>query len=1011
MRFKASLFSAFLMLAATQAGAQTRIITGKVVDSLTGEAVASGQVQVVGTTIATTIKDDGTFTLGVPAREVLVSVRSIGFRRKEIPVPVSANSVQASLERDFFQLEAIVVTGQATGIERRNLANAVSTVNADQLTKTTTSSIDQALQGKMAGATINANNGAPGGGMRVQLRGVTSILGDNQPLYVVDGVIMSDASVAPGTTTVTRASGSVQAGMQESPVNRIADLNPNDIENIEVLKGASASAIYGSKASNGVIIITTKRGRVGTPQFSLTQRLGIPKLSNRIGYRRFPDSLSFAGTTAQGGAYPGRGALWPGVNYTAFDHEDMIYDNSPLGYETSLGVSGGTETTRYFASALVKHEGGVITNTFADKQSLRLNIDQTIGERLTFGLNTQVVRNENDRGFTGNDNASTSYGMTVNKTPNTIDLRQRPDGTWPINPFPTTSASNFLHQAAVAKANEQVWRVMAAGRLQLDILNGAQHQLKFLGNGGADNFTQKDVIQSPVTLQYEPTDGRIGTYSLSYTQNLNVNVGTNLVHTFKPSSAAFTANTSVGMQYETRELSTSRSIAENLLAGVMAIQAGTVKTATEDHSRVEDFGFFAQEEFLTLGEKLMVTAAVRADQSSSNGDPTKLWWYPKAAASYRFVQVPGPVDEVKLRGAFGQSGNQPKYGQKFTNLNSSQIDGLGTFSQSNNLANKDLHPERQRELEAGFDATLFNSRANVELTVYEKTITDLLLDRALPPTSGFSVERFNGGTLRTRGLEIQLNLIPLQSATSSWNTRITFAKSASKITELPVPAFIRSGYQTGAFWIAVDSVPGTRFRSKSPTELWGNDTLPGAMAAFLAGQPITLDPHPIGDITPKFTMSLANDISYKAVKLYALWDWQNGGMLAAGTWRHGDLSLNSPDHDIVDPITNVKIGKQRVDWYRQVTAVFFKDASYLKLREVQLTYEVPSSVVRKVWGAARYVRVGVSGRNLVQISPFRGGDPEASTFAANATDGLPLPRELGAYPPSRSYWFNLEVGF
>jgi hypothetical protein len=759
-----------------------------------------------------------------------------------------------------------------------------------------------------------------------------------------------------------------------------------------------------------VIIITTKRGRVGVPQFSVTQLLGIPKLSNRIGYRTFKDSIAFAGTTAQGGAYPGRGNLWPGVNYTQYDHEDMLYDHSPLGYETAVSVNGGTESTRYFASALVKHEGGIITNTFADKQSLRLNIDQTVGSRFNFGINTQVIRNENDRGFTGNDNSSTSYGMTVNKTPNTVDLRQRPDGTWPINPFPTTSGSNFLHQAAVAKANEQVWRVMAAGRMQLSILDGASHQLKFLGTGGADQFTQKDVIQSPVTLQYEPTDGRVGTYALSFSQNLNVNVSTNLVHTFKQSG--FTANTSVGAQYEEREQSTSRSISENLLAGVMSIGAGTVRTASEDHSRVEDFGFFAQEEFLTLGEKLMVTAAIRADQSSANGDTEKLFWYPKAAASYRFVSMPGPIDEVKLRFAFGQSGNQPRYGQKFTNLSSSQIDGLGTFSQGGNLANKDLHPERQRELEAGFDATLFNSRANLEATVYEKQITDLLLDRALAPTTGFNQERFNGGTLRTRGLEIQLNLIPLQSATSSWNTRITFAKSKSKITQLPVPAFLRSVYQTGAFWIR---------EGESPTALWGNDTIPGSFASFLAGTSITLAPRVIGEMTPKFTLGVANDISYKAVKLYALWDWQNGGMLAAGTWRHGDLSLNSPDHDIINPVTQPlyvaagrpvrTLGQERVDWYRQVTAVFFKDASYLKLREVQLTYEVPSSVVQKIWSGARFVRVGVSGRNLLQITPYRGGDPEASTFAANATDGLALARELGAYPPSRSFWFNLELGF
>ncbi len=991
MKFKIGLFAALLLAVASQAGAQTRIVTGRVTDSLTSELVTSGQVSVVGTTVSTTIKDDGTFTIAGPQRDFTLTIRSIGFKRADVAVPASQNSVTAALGRDFFQLEAIVVTGQASGIERKNLANAVSTVTADQVTKTATASIDQALQGKLAGAQIMSNNGAPGGGMRVRLRGVTSITGENQPMYVVDGVIMSDAAIAPGTTAVTRASGTVQAGNQESPVNRIADLNPNDIENVEVLKGASASAIYGSKASNGVIIITTKRGRVGAPQFSITQRFGMPQLSNRIGYRQFQDSASLVA------AFPAAGPYWKGVGYTGINHDDYIYNNHPLGYETALSVNGGTETTRYFASILAKHEGGIVTNTFADKQSIRLNIDQNVGSRLTFSVSTQVVRNENDRGFTGNDNSSSSYGMSVYKTPNVIDLRQKADGTWPINPFLT---ANFLHTSAIAKANEQVWRALVAGRAQLTLINSASQTLKVTGTGGIDDFTQKDVIKSPGELQFEPVDGRVGTYAIAFSQNLNLNVGGNMVHTFKPTSGAFSANTSFGASLETKDLATSRQIGENLLAGVMAVTAGTVRTASEDHTGTKDFGFFAQEEFLTLGEKLMLTVGIRADQSSANSDTRKLWWYPKAASSFRFTSLPGPVDELKLRAAFGQSGNQPRYGQKFTNLGTGQIDGLGTFSQSSAVANASLHPERQRELEGGFDLTAFSSRTNFEFTVYEKTITDLLLSRALASSTGFSTERFNGGTLRTRGMEVTLNLIPVQTATTGWNTRVTFAKSKSLVTKLPVPAFQSGGYQTGSFWIR---------EGESPTQLWVNDTMPGSYANFLAAQPITLNPHVIGEMTPKFTMGVANDISYKAIKFYTLWDWQQGGLLGAGTWRHNDLSINAPDHDVIDPITNVKIGKQRIDWYRSVTAVFFKDASFLKLREVQLTYEMPSSLYKKLWSGARYVRLGVSGRNLLQITPYRGGDPEANTFGFNNI--LPGAIELGAYPPSRSYWFNIDVGF
>jgi TonB-dependent SusC/RagA subfamily outer membrane receptor len=276
------------LLGAGRAQAQTRIVTGRITDSLTQEVVTSGQVSVQGTSVGTVIKDDGTFTLAVPARDVLLVIRSIGFKRKDLALPASQNSIAVALERDYFQLEAIVVTGQATGVERKNLANAVASVNADQLAKAPTASVEQSLQGKLAGAQITMNTFAPGGGVMVRLRGVTSINGAFTPLYVVDGVIVSDAAIPPGNNFITQSSpGTALTGNSDGPVNRIADLNPDDIENVEVLKGASASAIYGSKASNGVIIITTKRGRTGAPQFHLTQRIGASHMSNQIGSRRF----------------------------------------------------------------------------------------------------------------------------------------------------------------------------------------------------------------------------------------------------------------------------------------------------------------------------------------------------------------------------------------------------------------------------------------------------------------------------------------------------------------------------------------------------------------------------------------------------------------------------------------------------------------------------------------------------------------------------------------------------
>ena len=199
MRCRSSLLIAILAcLGINTAQAQTRIVTGRVTDSLTKEPVTSGQVAVQGTTVGTTIKDDGTFTIAVPNRDVMLMVRSIGFKRKDLALPASQNSAQVALERDYFQLEAIVVTGQATGVERKNLANAVASVTAEQLVKAPAPTVEQSLQGKLAGANITQNTFAPGGGVLVRLRGVTSINGNFTPLYVVDGVIVSDAAIMPG---------------------------------------------------------------------------------------------------------------------------------------------------------------------------------------------------------------------------------------------------------------------------------------------------------------------------------------------------------------------------------------------------------------------------------------------------------------------------------------------------------------------------------------------------------------------------------------------------------------------------------------------------------------------------------------------------------------------------------------------------------------------------------------------------------------------------------------------
>jgi TonB-dependent SusC/RagA subfamily outer membrane receptor len=249
--------------------AQARSISGTVTDSSGGGPIAGAVITVRGATGSATSRENGSFVLAsAPEGDLVLTVRQIGYRRAEVNVPAgSSGPVDVALARDPVRLDEVVVTGQFTGIERRNLPNAVATVSAEDLERVPTATVEQQLQGKLAGADIQVNSGAPGGGAQVRLRGITSINSAAEPLYVVDGVIVSDVAVPPNSDPVTRArGGSNPEPTQENQVNRIADINPSDIERIEVLKGASASAIYGGRASNGVVIITTKRGQTSRPR-------------------------------------------------------------------------------------------------------------------------------------------------------------------------------------------------------------------------------------------------------------------------------------------------------------------------------------------------------------------------------------------------------------------------------------------------------------------------------------------------------------------------------------------------------------------------------------------------------------------------------------------------------------------------------------------------------------------------------------------------------------------------
>jgi TonB-linked SusC/RagA family outer membrane protein len=967
--------------------AQVRQITGRVTNAQTEQGVSDVTIAVLGTQIVAQGDNDGRFTLNAPEGNASLMVRGIGYKRQQVNVPAAQGTVDVALEPDVFKLEEIVITGQATGVEQRNLANAVATVSAAELTRAPTGTIESALQGKIPGATIQANSGAPGGGLQVNLRGVSTIIGDLEPLYVVDGVAVSDVSIPNGANAVTQAQAGGNPRNQDNPVNRIADINPEDIEKIEVLKGGSAAAIYGSKATNGVVFITTKRGQVGKPQFNISQRFGFSARANSLGSRTFntlADALAVFPDTATVTALfqPGR----------TFDNEKELYGRKPFSYETDASVSGGTENTKYYLSALVKDEGGIATNTGYKKQALRSNLDQELGGGFAVAVNVSGTHSLSARGLSNNDNSQTSPFLVFPVTPNFVDLRavQTADtlsiSDFPVNPF---AKSNPLQTYQFLKNDEDVWRLLGTTTLRWSAFRSAMQNLQFIGTGGVDYFQQDNNFVSPPELQFEPSDGQPGTVVLSKSSNRNLSLALNATHTLLPGDPDHGSQwtTSVGTQFEERRLFATQILGRTLLTGQESPQQAASQTVLSRLQPVRDLGIFGQEEVLLADRRLLLTAGLRADRSSANGEHNKFFFYPKAAASYRFVQPFGGVDELKLRGAYGQTGNRAAFGALFSPDTSGTIGGSsGTFI-GTRAGDPNLRPERQKEFEGGFDATLANGRAQVNFTIYQKNISDLLLERTLPPSSGQTNQIFSSASsLRNRGLEASLTVQPVQSKNVNWVLRTTFFANKSKITELAVPTYRTGGFALflGTFQIEKDS---------SPTQIFGTVGT-DANGNGVAGK--------VGDASPDFQMSFSSDLDFHRVTLGMLWDYKQGGDVIDLTEYLYDAGKNSKDYVSAGQARQARIGGGFTDAYVQ-------SGTYLKLREVNLSYNLPDRLISGIFGRSiRTARLSLTGRNLLRFTPYRGLDPEVSNFGAQA---IVRNIDVAPFPPSRDFYFSIDLGF
>lgn len=963
--------------------AQT-VINGRVTEAQTNNPLQGVTVNEKGTNHSAQTDADGRFSISVGSPQAKLVISYVGYVSQTLD---ASNNMAVSLAIDNTKMSEVIVTGLASSVKRSNLANAVASVSGKELVGTTVqATVDGALYGKFTGANISENSGAPGGGISVKLRGITSLVANSQPLFIVDGIYYDNSSINAGLNVVSKAAGQGSILFQDDPSNRVADLDPEDIDRIEILKGASAAAIYGSRAAGGVVIITTKRGRSGKPRIEIDQSIGVQTQLRKLGQRDWDDAKVQASFGANGLAY------YTANNKKIYNYEKELYGNHGLMSHTRVSVSGGNDRTSYYVGFTYLDNEGIVERTGYRKSSFRLNLTQKVTDFIDVAVNANYVASEANRGYFNNDNTSTTLGVSFVSTPSWANLYPDANGNYPNNPF---APSNFIQTRDLITNKERVNRTLLGGNATWKIFDKSKNDLKLIARGGIDYYTLNTIAIFPQVLQFEKDgNGTNGAsiYGTTITRNSNYNFFA--VDEFKPNSN-MSFLTQAGVTGENVNINNVINTATQLIGTQTNVnQAGSIQ-ATQNRVLQKDRGFFVQEEF-NYNDIAIITAGVRGDKSSRNGDPDKLYYYPKLSGAFNIHQLSSwkseKISQLKIRAAYGQSGNFAPFGAIYTPLVPVVFNGTTGSLIGLTQGNESLGPEKQSELETGVDVGLLRNRVTLEVTYYTKKVDDLLLNVQIPTSTGFSFAWKNVATINNKGFEIALNAIPIQKNGWTWSSGVNFWTNDAKVTRLDVPAF-----NTGAFGATLGTYRIQK--GKSPTQIVG-----------IAGPGDKVDPESglgvFGDAEPDFQMSFTENVRYKNWEFSVLVHWKEGGKNINLSTLLSDIFGTSPDYDkkSLDPTGVMANGPFRLNALGTTAAPWVENSGYVRIREIGLRYHLPKQWFRNIAD----VKVGFSGRNLFNWFKYNSYDPEVSNFGVNAISSNV---EVTPFPSAKSFNFDLSVNF
>lgn len=1011
--------------------AQTKSVRGTVLDEETGEPIIGASVRVKGETVGTTTDENGQFTLSVPESATTLLITYVGMTPVETPIKKNME-IHCTCDNRIINDVVVVAYGQQ---KRKDLTSAIASVKSDELKKVPATSVEEAMKGKMAGVQITQTSGQPGAGISINVRGTSSISAGNEPLWVIDGmpVISND--------------------MEDYRQSSIADINPSDIASIEVLKDASASALYGSRASNGVILVTTKRGALGQKtRVTLDSYVSVQNMWKKYdmldatslisAYNEGIDNYNKSyGLTPTDANYQNHIAAHSNSNTNWVDE---ITRNAVVTSH-QLAVQGGNQKTSFYLSGGYYYQQGVMKQTDYNRYNLRSNLSHHINKKLTVEANLALSSSTND--YTAGDGSIFSPWRNA--------LRISPDYA-PYNADGTYASVNSDANpvAVLDKDSYKTRKYRLLGNLKgiLDILPGLKYNLNLGGDYNLLHYTDYIPADSPSASHTgEAEDRRIFTITrlientLTYNHNFGekLQLGGLLGYSYQKTS------------YDTGKAS-GTDFASTSLHYITSASNTQGSTSLEENALSSYFGRMT----FNFMDRYLLEASLRADGSSKFDKDERWGWFPAASLAWRptqeaFFADNKYVNDLKIRASVGLTGNQEGidnylYHTVFVSDDWASYNNLPGYSLSDEMPNKKLTWEKTLQTGFGVDFSLFNNHLDGSLDFFWKNTTDLLLTHTANALSGYSAITENVGAVKNHGIELSMTSHNITRKNFQWNTTLNFTYAVNKVTKLvPNAAGEEADIPVGNCNVMSVGEPMSSFflirqdgiyqsDSEVPTTLYDKGVRAGDVKYYdLDGDgDIDEDDRVVsGSPFPKIFGSLNNTFSYKNFDLSVDLQYSFGGKIyadwKAGLQGMGSLGGNGSFQSILkseyenrwtsagssdDTPRLVAYGTDgyAATYNSYASTRYLQNADFLRISNITLGYTLPRTLTKKAH--IERLRFYATANNLYTFTGYEGLDPEATAYGnpSNGGGGFDVGyrgNDYGSIPALRSFTFGFNVTF